>query len=258
MTATRTDTTSIPRIQRGDEADRLARTAYDRLIALLETLSPHDWRRPTECPAWTVQQMVAHMVGAAQGHASPLEFVRQAAYGRRHRTAFDGNDTDAMNDYQVRANAHRSPAELIAALRDVAPRAVRGRRRVPQVLRRLPVPLADGGSFPAGTPSQVSMGELLDAVLTRDVWLHRIDICRAVGREPELDPAFDGRVVADVVAEWAARHGQPVQLSLRGPAGGHYVQGSGGPVLDHDAAEFCRILSGREDGDGLLQTKVLF
>jgi hypothetical protein len=35
------------------------------------------------------------------------------------------------------------------------------------------------------------------------------------------------------------------------------VQGAGGPVLERAAVEFCRILWGRADGDGLLATKVL-
>lgn len=258
MTTTRTDIAAIQRIERGHEADHLAQAAYDRLIALLETLSADDWRRPTDCPAWTVHEMVAHVVGAARGHASPLEFMRQAAHGSRHKSDFDGNDTDAMNAYQVQRNAHLSPSELVSALRDVAPRAVRGRRRIPTPLRRRPVPIAQSGSFPAGTPRLVSMGELLDVVLTRDVWLHRIDIYRAVDRQPELDPAFDGRIVADIVADWAASHSQPVQLELTGPAGSSFVQDTGGPVLQLGAIEFCRILSGRADGAGLLRTKVLF
>lgn len=123
---------------------------------------------------------------------------------------------------------------------------------------RRSIPLASGGSSPEGTPGNVAVGELLDVVLTRDVWLHRIDICRAAGRPPEPDAAFDGRVVADVVAYWAARHGRPAQLHLGGPAGGHHAQGAAGPVLDLDAVEFCRVLSGRADAAGLLRTSVLF
>lgn len=258
MTMTYTDIATVPRIQRGDEADRFAQVAYDRLVALLMTLTAEDWRRSTECPAWTVHDMVAHMVGAARGHASPLEFMRQVAHGQRHREAFDGNDTDAMNAYQVRRNAHLAPSELIAALRELAPRAVRGRRRVPALLRRRPVPLADSGSFPAGTPTSITMGELLDVTLTRDVWLHRIDICRAIGAQPDSDTDTDRRIVTDIVADWAARHRQPVQLHLTGHAGGHYEQGSAGRTIELDAIEFCRILSGRAEGDGLLRTKVLF
>jgi hypothetical protein len=40
---------------------------------------------------------------------------------------------------------------------------------------------------------------------TRDVWCHRIDICHATGRPMDLKPDHDGRLVADIVAEWAGR-----------------------------------------------------
>ncbi len=64
------------------------------------------------------------------------------------------------------------------------------------------------------------MGYLLDVILTRDPWMHRVDIARATGRDLVLTPEHDGRIVADVVAEWARRHGQPFTLTLTGPAGG--------------------------------------
>jgi len=35
-----------------------------------------------------------------------------------------------------------------------------------------------------------------------------------------LTPDHDARIVADVVAEWAGRHGRPFTLHLTGPAGG--------------------------------------
>ena len=41
---------------------------------------------------------------------------------------------------------------------------------------------------------------------------------RAAGVPPELTPEHDGRIVADVVAEWSRRHGQPYVLTLTGPA----------------------------------------
>ena len=44
---------------------------------------------------------------------------------------------------------------------------------------------------------------LLDVGFTRDVWCHRIDICHATGRPMDLKPDHDGRLVADIVAEWA-------------------------------------------------------
>jgi len=88
--------------------------------------------------------------------------------------------------------------------------------------------------------------------------MHRVDISRAVGRPMRLTADHDGRIVADIVAEWARRHGRPFTLLLTGPAGGSYVQGAGGPDLELDAVEFCRILSRRAPGNGLLTEFVPF
>jgi hypothetical protein len=103
------------------------------------------------------------------------------------------------------------------------------------------------------------MGYLLDVILTRDPWMHRIDITRATGRPHVLTREHDGRIVADVVAEWARRHGRPFELTLTGPAGGRYGAGDGsGDELVIDAVEFGRTLSGRAAGSGLLAQPVPF
>jgi hypothetical protein len=101
-------------------------------------------------------------------------------------------------------------------------------------------------------------GFLVDTIFTRDPWIHRVDISRAIGREPDLTREHDGRVVADVVAEWADRHGKPFTLTLTGPAGGSWHRGHGGEEIELDAVEFCWILAGRAPGTGLLATRVPF
>jgi uncharacterized cupin superfamily protein len=88
--------------------------------------------------------------------------------------------------------------------------------------------------------------------------MHRIDLVRATGAEHVLTAEHDGVIVADVVAEWGRRHGRPYTLHLTGPAGGLWSNGSGGQELELDALEFCRILSGRGHGEGLLATEVPF
>lgn len=231
---------------------------YDRLLTLLEELEPRDWEAPTDCPAWTVADMVGHLIGAARGNASLREAVRQQLSGMRHKDEFSGNSLDAVNALQVRDHAGLSPEQRIAELRAICPRAVAGRMRFPRLLRSVRVPLDHSGSTADGMPRSLSLGHLVDVIYTRDVWLHRVDIARATGRALNLDPAVDGRVVEDVVAEWARRHGQPFRLVLSGPAGGTFQRGHDGPQLAEDAVEFCRILSGRADGDGLLTTRVLF
>ncbi|MGQ0618068.1 MAG: hypothetical protein ACT4PW_13950 [Acidimicrobiia bacterium] len=47
-------------------------------------------------------------------------------------------------------------------------------------------------------------------------------------------------------------------LTLTGPAGGHFTRDSGGEEHTLDAVEFCRVLSGRGSGDGLLAEEVPF
>ncbi len=73
-----------------------------------------------------------------------------------------------------------------------------------------------------------------------------------------LTAEHDGRIVANVVADWAPRHGQPFVLELTGPAGGIYAAGSDGVRLQMDAIEFCRTLSGRETDTGILTTPITF
>lgn len=100
------------------------------------------------------------------------------------------------------------------------------------------------------------MGYLFDMGFTRDVWMHRIDLAGATSRKLDLDGGHDARIVADIVAEWATRHSEHCTLDLSGPAGGRYVAGTGGEHLAMDAVEFCRILSGRGDGGGVLRHKL--
>lgn len=245
-------------VARATDARQMALAAYGSLLDLLERLESDEWAAPTECPDWDVAAMVGHLIGAGKGCASLRESVRQQRWAKGHAADFDANALDAANELQVLDHADLSRAERIAALRQVAPAAVRGRMRLPRPLRRLGVPLDQGGSTAPGMPDRLTLGHLMDVVYTRDVWLHRVDIARATGRALDLDRETDGRIVEDVVAEWATRHGQPFRLTLSGPAGGDFRQGEGGAHLQLDAVEFCRVLSGRAPGDGLLAIRVVF
>lgn len=143
------------------------------------------------------------------------------------------------------------PHTLIAGLADAGVRGVRARRRIPVPLRALRMPMGP----PLGTRS---LGYLMDRIYTRDAWMHRIDIARAVGRPSVLTPDHDGRIVADVVWEWARAHGKPFTLELTGPAGGRWSSGQGTDTLTVDAVEFCRTLAGRAPGHALLAYPVPF
>ena len=79
--------------------------------------------------------------------------------------------------------------------------------------------------MPSGAIEKWEIAFLMDTIFTRDTWMHRGDIARATGRELVLTPDHDGRIVADAVADWARRHGQPFRLVLDGPAGGEFMRG---------------------------------
>lgn len=226
----------------------VATEEYRRLGALLAELSDEEWRRPTDCSEWNVQQMVAHLVGAAKAGASMRELVHQARLGRRLRPGEPG--VDGMNAVQVQELADATPEQLRRDLVTAGARGVRRRRGLPAPLRALPMPFGP----PLGTKP---LGYLMGRIYTRDAWMHRVDITRATGRPLELTADHDGRIVADVVAEWAHGHGQPYRLTLTGPAGGSWSHGDG-DQLTLDAIEFCRILSGRAEGTGLLAHSVPF
>lgn len=227
----------------------LAAAEQERLLALLRELSPADWERPTDCAGWAVRDIVAHLAGAFASCASPREAVRQSRAGKQ--VAAGRDLVDGINDVQVAERAGRPPAELLAELTAVGEQGLRARRRLPAPLRALPLPFGP----PLGTRP---LGYLMDRIYTRDAWLHRIDICRAVGQAPLLTADHDGRLVADVVAEWARAHGGAYDLVLTGPAGGTFRSGVGGQHHELDAVEFCRTLSGRSAGTGLLTTGVPF
>ncbi len=113
--------------------------------------------------------------------------------------------------------------------------------------------------LPLGPPLGVRpLGYLMGRIYTRDSWMHRIDIGRATGREPVLTPVHDGRLVDDVVREWAAAHGAPYSLELTGPAGGRWGTEGAGEQLVLDAVDFCRSVSGRLPASGLLAQPVPF
>lgn len=266
MTTTAKPVAQLSRIERGEEAWRLASATYDALLDLLEDLDPEEWETPTVCAPWTVADMVGHLIGAAEGEASIVEGIRQHLVAERRKSDHRGSHLDAWTALHVERHASLPPAQRLARLREVAPAAVRGRSKLPRLLGPIPVSVVDdtNGSLPEGSPEKVTVGELNTVIYTRDTWLHRIDIARATGRDPRLDPAVDRRIVADVVVEWASRHGRPFSLTLTGPAGDRYQQGTGGPHIELDAVELCWILSGRGEPDpehpaaDLLRTRVLF
>ena len=81
-------------------AMRLAAAEYDRCAEMFRSLNPAQWAMPTDCPAWDVRQMAAHMLGMAEMAASIRENLRQ----QRKATKVAGSGgvyIDALTQLQV-------------------------------------------------------------------------------------------------------------------------------------------------------------
>ncbi|MFD6451812.1 maleylpyruvate isomerase family mycothiol-dependent enzyme [Nocardia sp. NPDC060220] len=236
------------------DAMRLARDEYLRFADAVTALDGDDWTAPTECAGWTVHDLVAHVVGMSTMASSPLENVRQTRAARK-RLRPGRQLVDAVTAYQVERFGQQTTDQLVRSMAAIAPKAAAARRRTPGLLRNRTIPEQQ---LVNGTAERWTIGYAIDTILTRDPWMHRIDLARATGHVLVLTDEHDGAIVADVVQEWAARHNKPFDLCLTGAAGGRWHCGTTDERLDLDAVEFCRILSGRAEGAGLLTTQVPF
>lgn len=255
---TRQDTVDVERLEPIGRAEgiELGREAYLRFIEAARALGPDDWSKPTDCTEWTVRDMVGHVTGMmwsmAKLRRTAAEQAKSMARARKNGT----DPTDEMTAIQVERMKGLDTEQLVATAEGLVDEIVAGRRRIPDAMAdRMKLSV-----LVEGEPEPWTLSYLTGIILTRDTWLHRVaDLARAVDRAPRLDAEHDGRLVADVVAEWARRHGQPFSLTLTGPAGGRFRSGEGGPSIELDAIEFCRMLSGRATPTHpLLETPVPF
>ena len=228
------------------EARTLAEEEFVRFAELVASLTPEEWETDTDCTGWDVRRMVLHVLGSADAQASVRQFLHQMRRGLPLNKQIDSHHwVDGLNELQIRERTNLTDDEVVAQLRAIGPRAVKGRWGTPPPMRYLPIPFGP----PIGW---APLKYLLDVGFTRDVWAHRIDIHAVIGRPMHLTAEHDGRLVADIVGEWASVHGQPFELVLTGPAGGTFTQGTGGEHVEIDATDFIRVLAGRLPGTGVL------
>ena len=252
------------------EATAMAMLELERFLTLVTSLSEDDWEKPTVCPLWSVRQILAHVTGAAAAYARWSEFKRQGdPKVQRAYRASGLSFLDSMNQIQVDDRASSTPAALIDELRTVGPRAIATRARLPVLLRALRVPLpALGGIIP--------IGYLTDLIYTRDMWMHRLDLCRATQRGMVMTPGHDGRIVALVVRDLqkkltARLRTTSIIYHLSGNAGGRWQLGarvSPATTIHLDVLDFNLLASGRLtqevawsrasiEGEGALAREVL-
>jgi hypothetical protein len=121
----------------------------------------------------------------------------------------------------VQADEHRGtpPAELIADFDRLWKKANRTMLRLPALIRGFKVKV---DSIPIPAFQRLSLGYIQDVLLPRDLWMHRDDVCQALGRT--FDPGQYGvELVAQVLLDLEVGEvwtGPPTTVVLTGPAGG--------------------------------------
>lgn len=236
-------TSATPPVPTARQAADHAAQEYAALLTMLRSLSAPDWDRPTECPGWTVRDMVAHLTGAAEEAVRPVVQARHLAIAlTRDRTLAVA---DSLSAQQIAARSGHGSARIMADLDRLAARAPRKRAGVPAVIRRAGLPAGVGAPQPGDT-----LAYLLDVIATRDVWMHRIDIDRATGcgmTRSDAEPAIVAQIVRDLSRTWQA---PGFTLVLTGRAPGRWtIGGDAEPdgTLTVDTVALCRLLAGRSD-----------
>jgi uncharacterized protein (TIGR03083 family) len=140
------------------------------LLSVTDQLDPADWRRPTELPGWSVQDIVAHLA-AVEHELLGETALALTSYGPHVRDAFGQH-----MEHGVAARRSMPPAAIVAELRDC-------------LEQRLPVMRAMREDEP---PTRVVADMHWNATeLLRnrafDAWMHEQDVRRAVTRPGNLD-----------------------------------------------------------------------
>ncbi len=146
----------------------LLEAEWAQVTELCAGLTDAEWARPTECPGWSVQDQVAHLVGTE----SMLAGRPAPGGGDEAGLPHVKNPMGAANEAWVNSMRSAAPAEVLARWREVAQERLRQLRSAP------PERFDELGPSPVG---QVPYREFM-AVRVMDCWSHEQDIRRAVGR----------------------------------------------------------------------------
>ncbi len=197
------------------------RSACADVSALAKQLGADDWWLPTDCPGWSVHDVMAHNAALESELAGHLPLRVQIDKRASHLKSPAGIYTERG----VVARRERTPEELISEFDQVVA------ERTAQLAEE---PLDDPDGRPPITPAGIDWSW---ATLLRnrplDIWVHEQDIRRAVGKPGALDSAAArhsqtrfadalGYVVAKLAA---APSGTRVLFDVTGPVSAVYAVG---------------------------------
>lgn len=244
-----------------DSAVAALAAEWQAITELCATLSDAEWAAPTDCPGWSVQDNVSHIIGTERmllGDPAPEIDVGDVPHVH--------NEIGRMNELWIAARRPWSPSAVLEEFGEVTAARLAALADMTQVD-------FDAESWtPAGTDTY---GRFM-RIRTLDCWVHEQDIRAAVGRPGHVS----GPVVEMVLDEFAfavgfavaklgrAPDGARALIALTGPAArdwrvqvaerrGRLVEsfdGDAGPTitLRTDAHTYTRLAGGRIAGDAAL------
>jgi uncharacterized protein (TIGR03083 family) len=160
-------------------ADLIAMT-WESLDDLLASLSEEEWKAPTDCPGWSVQDNVSHLIdyeSRALGRPGPDHQVGELAHVK--------NPLGAANEIGVDFRRPWPGAKVLEEFREVT------------AARHAQLDALTDEDLQRETETPIGVRPLSDMLTLRlmDTWSHEQDIRRAVGRPGHLEgPAVDGAV----------------------------------------------------------------
>ena len=179
---------------------------------LCERFAESEWKKGTDCPGWSVQDQVSHLVGtevSLLGRPGPDHKPRDTSHVK--------NETGAGNEIEVDWRRSRKGREVLDEFREVTGE----RLRVLQTMSE--------ADFDVETQTPIGPGPVRELLKMRifDAWIHEQDIRRAVG----IPGSLGGPVAKHSMGRFAmampfivgkkaqASDGTSVILDVTGPAG---------------------------------------
>lgn len=188
---------------------------------LLASIEGDEWQRRTVCDAWDVADIAGHLIGQAEDVLRLWSFPLRDVKAKRRYPDAVLLDAHMM----VQADDHRGtpPAELRVLFDRRWAKATRRISSNPELMRRMTIKLEGIPGF-----ERLGLGYIQDILLARDLWMHRDDVCQALGRPFDAGPYADemvAQVMYDVIDGpfWGDR--PAVEVELTGPGGGTYQLG---------------------------------
>lgn len=186
------------------------------LDTVLATLDERSWKTATQCPGWSVQDTVSHLIATERMLAGDPSTTHRAADLTHTR-----NPIGEWNEHEVDARRALPGVDVLSEWRDVV-------RRREANLRTLS---DDDFTRPMGTPT--GPGTLASFIELRvmDCWVHEVDIRRALGLPTVSDEAsamhamrrFARSMQIVVGKRVAPPDGTTVQFAITGRAAWQFV-----------------------------------